>query len=431
MPRAARTGGRRGRRPLRSRARRSRRARRPRARPPPPRPCARHAPTPASSSSVVYEPSGRVGARSLIVRQSAGAKHESDRVWQAGPAGRDAQEQRVAVAVVAELLDGERVARGLALPPELLARAAPEPAPRPSRASAARPRRPSTRASARGRSPRPARSPASSGVHRERHAQLAQLAAQRRRAASGSSCRIEASSAACATSSASATCCALPAPPDAITGRSTAAATAAVSSRSYPARVPSASIEVSRISPAPALRASRAQSTARAPVSVVPACERTRPRSASIATTTACEPSRDGELGDELRPLERRRVDRHLVGAGREQLLGVRGRAHAAADGERDRKPLGDRGDELDQRRALLERRLHVEEHELVGALVGVRGAELDRVADVAQPLEAHALDDAPGGDVETRDQARERAPPLEPPRDSARPAAPLFSGWN
>ena len=40
---------------------------------------------------------------------------------------------------------------------------------------------------------------------------------------------------------------------------------------------------------------------------------------------------------------------------------------------------------------------------------VGVRGAELDGIADVAQPLEAHAFDDAAGGNVEARDQTRER----------------------
>ena len=45
----------------------------------------------------------------------------------------------------------------------------------------------------------------------------------------------------------------------------------------------------------------------------------------------------------------------------------------------------------------------------LVGAAVGVGRAELDRVADVAQPLEAHTLDDAARGHVEARDQARER----------------------
>src|SRR5919197_1513379 len=43
------------------------------------------------------------------------------------PRGRHPNEKRVAVAVVAELLDGERVAGRLALTPEALARAAPEP----------------------------------------------------------------------------------------------------------------------------------------------------------------------------------------------------------------------------------------------------------------------------------------------------------------
>ncbi len=116
-----------------------------------------------------------------------------------------------------------------------------------------------------------------------------------------------------------------------------------------------------------------------------------------------------GELGHELRPLERGRVDSDLVGAGREQLLAVACAAHAAADRERDRQPLRDLAHERDERCAFLERRLHVEEDELVGARVGVRRPELDRVADLAQALEAHALDDATAGDVEARDQARER----------------------
>ena len=67
-----------------------------------------------------------------------------------------------------------------------------------------------------------------------------------------------------------------------------------------------------------------------------------------------------------------------------------------------------------------------VEEHELVGACVGVGRAELDRIADVAEILEADALDDAAVRHVEARDQTRERH------RSRKRaPAAPLFSGWN
>ena len=78
------------------------------------------------------------------------------------------------------------------------------------------------------------------------------------------------------------------------------------------------------------------------------------------------------------------------------------------------------------KRRSLVERRLHVEVDELVGSRIGVERAELDRVADVGEALEPHSLDDAPAGDVEARDQTRERH------RSSKRaPAAPLFSGWN
>ena len=101
-------------------------------------------------------------------------------------------------------------------------------------------------------------------------------------------------------------------------------------------------------------------------------------------------------------------------------------RADAAAHRERDRQPLGDAPDEADQRLPPFERRRHVEEDELVGAGLRVRLAELDRVADVAQALEADALDDAAGRDVEAGDQARERH------RSRKRaPARPLFSGWN
>ena len=116
-----------------------------------------------------------------------------------------------------------------------------------------------------------------------------------------------------------------------------------------------------------------------------------------------------GQLGDQLRPRERGRVDADLVRARLEQTLGVVRGADAAADRERDREPLSDALHELDQGRAVAEGRLDVEEHELVGSGVRIRGAELDGVADVTQSLEAHALDDAAGGNVEARDQTRER----------------------
>jgi hypothetical protein len=115
------------------------------------------------------------------------------------------------------------------------------------------------------------------------------------------------------------------------------------------------------------------------------------------------------------------------LGAGLEQLARVVGRPHTAADRERDRKALRHALDELDESTPAVERCAHVEEDELVGAFVGIARAELDGIADVAQALEANAFDDATVGDVEARDQARERH------TDSryAAPAAPLFSGWN
>ena len=87
-----------------------------------------------------------------------------------------------------------------------------------------------------------------------------------------------------------------PAPPEAITGRRTAPLTARVSSMSYPACVPSRSIDVSRISPAPACSPRVAHSTASRPVARRPPWLNTsqpvpsgRLR-ASIARTTHCEP---------------------------------------------------------------------------------------------------------------------------------------------
>jgi len=82
----------------------------------------------------------------------------------------------------------------------------------------------------------------------------------------------------------------------------TASATAAVSSQSKPARVPSRSIDVSRISPAPRASASRAHSTASRAASAVPLRTKTpnpllhvaagvpSMRFASMATMTAWLP---------------------------------------------------------------------------------------------------------------------------------------------
>ena len=427
--RAARTGGRRGRPPPR-RARSSLSASAAVTTSTASSPTFRaHAAMPSSSSSVVYEPSGRF-ARALA-RSSATAPARSTRrepVWHAGPGRPHAQEQRVAVAVVAQLLDRHRVPGGRALVPVLLPRAAPEPRlARLARAAlglgvhprehqhAARSRRP-------GRSRRAGRPQAASrsGTPISRSSSRSDVSR------SGSSCRIDASSAACATSSASATWRASPAPPEAITGTDTASATAA---RDLEVVALARAVGVDRREqdlPRAALLAPRAPTRpSRAPSR---SCRR-----ASHAAALGVDRDDDRlraellrELGDQARPRERRRVDRDLVGAR------ATGAASASATERMPPPTVNGIASCSATRRttptsvvALLERRLHVEEDELVGAAVGVRRAELDGVADVAQPLEADALDDAAAGHVEARDQARERiapSPPRARGRGSARP---------
>ncbi len=194
---------------------------------------------------------------------------------------------------------------------------------------------------------------------------------------------------------------------------------------------------MSRSSPAPRCSASTAHSTVPRAVSIVPARVRTRPPSVSIATTTACEPSFSAsavisegrasaaELTEILSaPAERSGVRVHAE------------RPDPAADGERDRELFGDPPDDPDERVSLLEGCLHVQEDELVGAAVRVGGTELDRVADIPEPLEPDSLDDAACGDVEARRiEARERhrsPSPRQALRSRKRaPAGPLFSGWN
>ena len=159
----------------------------------------------------------------------------------------------------------------------------------------------------------------------------------------------------------------------------------------------------------------------------VPARERTSPSVASIATTTAWLPSLSASSVTSSGRSSAAELTETLSAPARSSASASATAADAAADGERDREPLGDAADELDERRAILERRGDVEEDELVRARVRVGAAELDRIADVAQPDEVHALDDAAARDVEARDQTRERH---RLSRKRA-PAAPLFSGWN
>ena len=61
-----------------------------------------------------------------------------------------------------------------------------------------------------------------------------------------------------------------------------------------------------------------------------------------------------GRLADEFRAMHGGGVDRHLVGAGIEQVADVGDLADAAADGQRHEDPLGGAGDDVEDDAALL-----------------------------------------------------------------------------
>ena len=201
-----------------------------------------------------------------------------------------------------------------------------------------------------------------------------------------------------------------PAPPDAITGTrhrcgDTAPSAAGRSPRACRRRRSTSAGSRRRraLRPrAPSRRRARA-------VSVVPARERTRPPSASIATTTACEPSRSASS---------------VTSSGRSSaaeltatLSAPAASSSSASASERTPPPtvngIASRSATRRTSPTSVARPSSVaftsRNTSSSAPRVGVRGAELDRVADVAQLLEAHALDDAAARDVQARDQARER----------------------
>ena len=210
-----------------------------------------------------------------------------------------------------------------------------------------------------------------------------------------------------------------------------------MSSRSKPSLVPSASIELRRISPAPSAAARAHHSTASRPVRVRPPCVVTSKPPTRRTGLVASTPHVGGEhehlraepvggLGDEVRPGDGRRVDPDLVGAGPQQPVDVVDGAHSPADGQRDEDLLGRARDDVVHRLAGAAAGGDVEEGQLVGALLAVAAGQLDRVAGVAEVLEVDALDDAAGVDVEARDDAhRHGHAPTVPSTRLATMAAP------
>ena len=149
-----------------------------------------------------------------------------------------------------------------------------------------------------------------------------------------------------------------PAPPEAITGTSTALARrrASARGRSRPrCRRDPCSSAGSR--PRRARAPSRAQATTSRPVARAAAGDEDLPAGRRLATPPGVDREHDalgaehvGELVDQLRPRDRGAVDRDLVGAGVEHRLGVGDAADAAADRERDEDVVGGPPCELDDR---------------------------------------------------------------------------------
>ena len=110
-------------------------------------------------------------------------------------------------------------------------------------------------------------------------------------------------------------------------------------------------------------------------------------------------------LVEQLGTGHRGRIDRHLVGPGLEQGLGIGGGPHTAADGQRQRQHPAHRPHHLEGVAAILRGGRDVEQDQLVGTLVGVRRGPFDGIAGVAQTLELDPLDHPAARDVETGDR--------------------------
>ena len=162
----------------------------------------------------------------------------------------------------------------------------------------------------------------------------------------------------------------------------TASLTAAVSSQSKPARVPSESMEVSRISPAPRCSASRAHSTTRAACGLAASLHedlRVAHGIGGFGIAAGVDGDDDGLRAeaaadgvDERGIGERGGVDADLVRAGLEDLLGVARGANAAADAEGDEELARSAAHGVEQRLAALVRGGDVEQDDFVCAFAGV-----------------------------------------------------------
>jgi hypothetical protein len=111
-------------------------------------------------------------------------------------------------------------------------------------------------------------------------------------------------------------------------------------------------------------------------------------------------------LGDEIRIAHCRAVDADLICPGKQRRAHILNGADAAAHAEGDENGIGDAADHVEHRVTRFVRGGDVEEDQLVRAFRVVDLRVLDRIARIAQIDEVHALDHAPGVDIEAGDDA-------------------------
>ena len=185
-----------------------------------------------------------------------------------------------------------------------------------------------------------------------------------------------------------------------MTGTCTASATARVSAMSKPLFVPSRSIEVSRISPAPSSLTSRAYSHCVDPRCAAPAVGEDFP--ASLGCALGVNGDDDALRAEFFRRFANEAgighgggIDRDLVGAGEQQIADVVQRAHAAAHSQRHEAGFRRALHDVEQNAAVFMACGDVEKAEFVGAGGVIGDGAFDRIAGVAQIDEIDAFDDA------------------------------------
>ena len=207
---------------------------------------------------------------------------------------------------------------------------------------------------------------------------------------------------------ASARCSGLPAPPLATTGIETASLTARVISRSYPFLVPSASMQVSTISPAPSRSTSRAQATASKPVPTPPAVDVHLPnfrpsfctRLGSIFTTIHWLPKRRAAWRTNSGSRGAAELIDTLSQPAQSNCANIVERADSAPDAQRHENHLGRPAHDVEHDGAPLVAGGDVQKDELVGPFLLVAGGHVDRVAGIAQLTKLRAFDDPAPIDV-------------------------------